>query len=414
MTLRIGSANRDLMRRMNESSVFGIIHDHGPISRTDIAARSGLSLATISNITGVLIDQGIVIEQQAGASTGGRRPTLLAIRRDAAFAFGVKLTTEQIIVAITDLGARLVAQRAVPLGDEPTPEGMVARLGDVIDELRATDRTRKFVGLGLGMAGVIDRDAGVCRFSPFLPWRDVPLRGVLEERVAMGVIVENDVNALTVAERWFGAGAAARDFLVVTIGRGVGMGLVLNGELYRGGRDGAGEFGHVTVVEHGRRCNCGKEGCVEAYVSEPALAQAVRDATGTDIPFDTAIERAQSGDRNLAAIFADAGRVLGLALSGMVSVLNPTLLLLSGEGTRFVDLMLPALLDTLADQCFDRYFDDLEVRVQPWGDDAWARGAAALVLDDFFHPADLRLAGQSLAHGATRGHPLGREILTTR
>lgn len=388
--IRKHSANRELMRRMNEANVFGVIHDFGPVSRTEIARRSGLSLATVSGITGSLIDQGIVTEESAGVSTGGRRPILLAIDRAAACAVGVKLTNEHVIIALTDLGADLVDMRRIPLGDDTAPGAVVDRLGEGFDDLREHHPDRHIIGLGLGMAGVIDRDRGVCRFSPFLPWRDVQLRDRIEARTGLPTIVENDVNALTIAARWFGAGAAYPSFLVVTIGRGVGMGIMIDRRLYRGSRDGAGEFGHITVVEHGRRCNCGKDGCVEAYASESAILHAARAVTGDGITLDEAISGARSGDTRLIEVFREAGHILGLALSGVICLLNPALIVISGEGTRFVDLLMPSLRHALGTYSFDGFADDVEIAVEAWGDDAWARGAAALALDDYFHPPEPR------------------------
>lgn len=390
MARLVRSANRELMRRMNEALVLGLIHDFGPISRSDIAEASGLSLAAISGIAGALIEQGIVIEERRGESTGGRRPVLLAINHAAALVIGVKLTQEQIIVALTDLGAEIVAQRACPLDGDLHPRRVVSLLGDLVDELRAAHPGRRILGLGVGMAGIIDREHGVCRYSPFLQWRDVPVRELLEARVGMPVIVENDVNALAIAERWFGAGAASPDFLVVTLGAGVGMGLMLNGELYRGARDGAGEFGHSTVIEGGPLCNCGKRGCVEAYVGEPALRRAVRETTGEPTSLEAAIDRARAGDETLAAVFATAGHMLGLGLASVLNLLNPSLVIVGGEGAHFLDLLLPSLRETLARHCFADLFEGVELVVEPWGDDAWARGAAGLMLDAYFHPPSRR------------------------
>jgi predicted NBD/HSP70 family sugar kinase len=378
------------MRRMNEALVLGLIHDLGPISRSEIAEESGLSLAAISSIAGALIEQGIVIEERRGESTGGRRPILLAINRAAALVIGVKLTQEQIIVALTDLGAEIVEQRARPLGPDLHPDTVVAALASLVDELRAAHPGKRVLGLGLGMAGIIDRDQGVCRWSPFLHWRDVPVRDLLEARVGVPVIVENDVNALAIAERWFGAGAGAPDFVVVTLGVGVGMGLMLNGELYRGARDGAGEFGHSTVIEGGPLCNCGKRGCVEAYVGEPALRRAAAEAAGEPIAFEAAIERARAGDETLAAVFANAGHMLGLGLAAVLNLLNPSLVIVGGEGAHVLDLLLPSLRETLARHCFADLFEGVDLVVEPWGDDAWARGAAGLMLDEFFHPPKQR------------------------
>ncbi|MFL5758749.1 MAG: ROK family protein [Thermomicrobiales bacterium] len=388
MARKIRSANRDLMRRMNETLVLGITYDFGPISRSDIAETSGLSLATISSITGALIEEGIVIEQSPGESTGGRRPILLAIDRAAGLIVGAKLTQEHIVVAMTDLGGDVVEQRAMPLGSDLQPESVISALGALVDGLRSAYADRRFLGLGIGMAGIIDRAEGICRYSPFLHWRDVPIRQMLESRIGMPVIVENDVNALTLAERWFGAGAGLLNFLVVTLGAGVGMGMLLNGELYRGGHDGAGEFGHSTVIENGPLCNCGKRGCVEAFVSEPALQRAAVETFGRDIGLEEAIALARAGDDRAMELFRSSGHVLGLALSSVINVLNPTLVIVGGEGTLFLDLLLPSLKEALAAHCFADLFNDIDLVVEPWGDDAWARGAAVLMLDDFFHPPD--------------------------
>jgi N-acetylglucosamine repressor len=405
MALRIRSANRDLMRRMNETLVLGLIHDLGPISRSGIGEVSGLSLATISNITGSLIEEGIVIEQGPDESTGGRRPILLAIDRGAGLIIGAKLTQEQIVVALTDLGAEVVEQRASPLGDDLRPESVIATLGNLVDDLRSAYATRRFLGLGIGMAGIVDRERGVSRYSPFLHWRDVQIREMIEARVGMPVIVENDVNAFTLAERWFGAGSQSPNFIVVTLGAGVGMGMMLNGELYRGGHDGAGEFGHSTVIENGPLCNCGKRGCVEAFCSFSALQRAAAESLGAEVTLDEAIARARAGDRQAGEIFQSAGHVLGLALSSVVNILNPTLIIIGGEATPFLDLLLPSVRAALAEHCFADLFNDVDLVVEPWGDDAWARGAAVLMLDDFFHPPEPDAQPETDGAGRRRSRP---------
>lgn len=387
MALRSRSANRDLMRRMNEALVLGLIHDVGPISRSEIAEASGLSLAGISSIVASLIEQGIVVEESRGESTGGRRPILLAINRAAGLVIGVKLASDHAVVVLTDLGGELVEYRSTPIAAEASLLGVVEALGATVDELTAANPDRHFLGLGLGMAGIVDRERGVCRYSPFFRWQDAPVRQLLSERTGLPVIVENDVNALTLAERWFGAGAGSPNFLVVTLGAGVGMGLVLNGELFRGSRDGAGEFGHSTVIEGGPRCNCGKRGCVEAYVGEPALRRDASAAAGAPLTLDEAIALARAGDAAVLAVFERAGHVLGFALAATINVLNPSLVIVGGEGAQYLDLLLPSLEQALAEHAFHDLFSGVRLVVEPWGDDAWARGAAGLMLDEYFHPS---------------------------
>ncbi|MER3484871.1 MAG: ROK family protein, partial [Chloroflexota bacterium] len=170
------SANRRLLREINATLILGIVREHGPIARTDIATLSGLSPATVSGITNDLIAQGLIYEQEAGASTGGRPPILLSLNRQAGLVLGAKLTEREIVSALIDLDAAIV---------------------DLVSDLRSRHARQRIFGLGLGMAGVIDRRAGVCRFSPFFRWRDVPLGPLLAERLGLPVILDNDVNTLT-------------------------------------------------------------------------------------------------------------------------------------------------------------------------------------------------------------------------
>jgi predicted NBD/HSP70 family sugar kinase len=386
MSLRLRSGNRQLIREINQSLILSLVRNHGPISRTDIAETAHLSLATVSGITSGLIEQGLIYEHEAGTSTGGRRPILLALNRRAGLVIGAKLTETQIVAALTDLNAEVLERAAAPLGADHQPEAVVAALGALVDQLRAAHPDQRIFGLGLGMAGVIDRREGICRFSPFLQWHAVPLRQMLEQRLDLPVVIENDVNTLTMAEQWFGAGVGMNDFLVITLGRGIGMGMVLNGSLYRGGCGGGGEFGHTTIVPDGPRCDCGKRGCLEALVADPAILQRMHTAFGRPLTMDEAVGLARHGDPTAQGIFAAAGRTLGMALANLVNIFNPPLLVIGGEGTRALDLLEEPLQETLRAHCFEGFFDDMRLVVEPWGDDAWARGAASLMLDELFRP----------------------------
>jgi predicted NBD/HSP70 family sugar kinase len=362
-----------------------VIHDRGPIARTEIASITSLSPATVTGITGALIGQGLVYEQEVAESTGGRPPVLLSINRDAGCVVGIKLTESQIVAALTDLGGNTLVSRTIDLGGHRSPEAVVERIAGVTEAFRGQFPDRRFYGAGIGLAGAIDRRAGICRFSPFLHWRDVPLRALLEARIACPVVIENDVSALTLAERWFGLGAGLTDFVVVTLGRGIGLGMVLDGRLYRGGKGAGGEFGHLSVDANGPLCDCGKHGCLEALVGEQALTREIAEKLGSNYTLADGIERARLGGAQAREIFDRAGETLGTALAGIVNLLNPTRIIVGGEGVQTLDLLLEPMRSALATHCFDGLYDDLELIAEPWGDDAWARGAAGLVLDDLFH-----------------------------
>lgn len=405
MGRRLRSGNRRLIREINQSLVLGIVRDQGPISRTDIAELAGLSPATITDITGVLIEQGLIYEHEAGVSTGGRRPILLALNRQAGLVLGAKLTDREIVSALIDLDGEIVDRQTASLGGDGTLDHVVAVLAGLVADLRARHPGRRVFGLGLGLAGVVDRRTGLCRFSPFFRWHDVPLGQLLEERLALPVVLDNDVNTLTLAEQWFGAGAGVTDFLVVTLGRGVGMGMVLDGRLYRGGNGGAGEFGHATMEVDGPPCDCGKRGCLEALVSSPALLRKLRASLGRALTYDEAVALARAGDPIARAVFVEAGHTLGLALSHLINIFNPPLLIVGGEGAVAADLILDPLRETLRAHCFDGFFDELRLVVEGWGDDAWARGAAGLMIEELFRPPLYRDegAGASLAAAGITG-----------
>ena len=387
MVLRLRSGNRELIREINKSLVLSLVRDHEPISRTAISQTVNLSPATVSGITGELIEQGLIYEHEAGTSTGGRRPILLALNRQGGFVIGIKLAETHIVAALTDLGANVIDQRAAPLSDDDRqPEAVVAVLADTVNKLRSLHPERNIFGVGLGMAGAVDRRLGICHFSPFLNWHDVPLRRMLEQRLELPVVLENDVNTLTMSEKWFGAGVGVNDFLVITLGRGIGMGMVLNGQIYRGGCGGGGEFGHITVVPDGPQCECGKRGCLEALVSDPAILRRMRSAIGRDLTMSEAAVLARQGDSTAQGIFNAAARTLGMAIADLVNIFNPPLLIVGGEGARAFDLLLKPLQEALQANCFNGFFDDMRLVVEPWGDDAWARGAASLMLEELFRP----------------------------
>lgn len=384
VALRAGS--KQLIREINQSIVLNAIRAHGALSRTDIAAIANLSLATVSGITAELIEAGLIYEQTNGVSTGGRRPILLALNANAGYVVGIKLTETEAVAVLTDLGATVVARHAEPI-DDHEPSAIVARLVSAVRALTPAARGRPVFGVGVGLAGVVNRMHALVHYATYFGWRDVPLAELLEARLDMPVVIDNDVNALTAAEQWFGAGRGVEHFLVISLGRGIGLGMVLDGRLYRGAGGGAGEFGHTTVVPDGPRCACGKAGCLETLVSDPALAQRAANVLGRSVTIGQALDLALQGDAAIQGIFTAAGRTLGLAVANLVNVLNPALIIIGGEGARAGSLVIEPFQAALRANCFNGLGDTLQVIIEPWGDEAWARGAASLFLSELFQPA---------------------------
>lgn len=385
------TGNRDLIRAINRSHVLNAIKAYGPIGRADIARRTGLSPATVTSISAKLISQDLVLEKSAGDSSGGRPPILLVINPKGAYVVGIKLTESHAICALTDLEALVIAKSSMPLSGH-NPEAVVDDLAQMVLAILREQKIAKknLLGVGVGLAGIVDAEEGILRQSPIYGWDNVPLRSMLQSKLHIPVYIENDVNTLTLTEKWFGHGQGLDNFLTVTVGRGVGLGIVVNGEFYRGQTGGAGEFGHTAIDPQGPVCACGKRGCLEAYVGDPGLVRAAQAAVargklpGPVESLDDLLSLAQQGNKAAIRIFEEAGRILGIGVANLINVFNPKKIIISGEGTRESDLLFVPMKESIQLNTMPGLFDPDTVVIAPWGDDAWARGAAGLVLREVF------------------------------
>jgi predicted NBD/HSP70 family sugar kinase len=384
--------NRDLMRAINRSIVLNQIKAYGPIPRADLARRTHLSPATITGITAELIQDGLIYEKEMGDSSGGRRPIRLALNPRGGFVIGVKLTEDHLSVALTDLEATVLARRTIPLADsllENVLDSMVRSVLALLEEEHIP--TSQFLGVGVGLAGIVDAGRGILRESPFLGWgTNVPLAELLRQRLDVPIYIDNDVNTLTMTELWFGRGRGFNHFIIVTLGRGLGAGIVIDGKLYQGHSGGAGEFGHFVVDPNGALCGCGKRGCLETYVADPALVRLAQEAYrdgGQDFvvtQVETLIERASSHDPIAQQVFSQAGEVLGRNLANLVNLLAPQLIVISGEGVRSGEWLFSAMRRALKLYVLPNLADGYELQVDVWDEYAWARGAAGQVLRQIF------------------------------
>jgi len=386
------TGSKRLLRDLNQSIALNLIAARGPLSRTDLARESGLPAATISRIIGDFVAADLVLETASDASSGGRRPILLRVNPTAGYVVGVKLREDALTVAVCDLSCAVIYQCEAALPD-PAPHRAVTTIAAAVERCigAAGVARRAVLGVGVGLSGLIDSARGLCRYSAILDWRDVDLGPALEYKLRLPVRVDNDVNTLAVAERQFGAGRDAADFLLVTVGRGVGLGIVIGGEIYRGARGGAGEVGHMTVdtSPDAPPCNCGKRGCLEAVASDYGI---VRAATGVEpghrveAAMRDVLDRAIAGDAATRAIFMRAGAALGVAVANLINIFDPALVLLGGEGLRAGDLILEPARAMIPRHAFGRSHDDIALSVCPTEEADWARGAASLVLREVFRP----------------------------
>ena len=378
--------NRDLIRAINRSIILNTVKTLGPVARAEVARQTGLSPATVTAITADLIAEELIFEKLTGDSSGGRRPILLAINPGGRTVAGIKLMEDHAVGALTDLEATIIARQTVQL-PASEPEEVLRALSAMVDALLAQAGVPrgKLLGVGLGLAGIVDSERGILRQSPFLGWRDLPVRDLLQAKINAPVYIDNDVNTLTLAEKWFGLGQDVDDFLTVTVGRGIGMGIVVNRQFYRGWRGGAGEFGHTVIDPEGPLCDCGKRGCLEAFVSDPGILRAATEALGRPVgSVDELLTLAELGNGQAQAVFAHTGEILGRAVANLVNIFDPQRIIISGEGVRYGKWLFDPMCASVEQNTMPGLRQDTLISIEPLGDDAWARGAASLVLRELF------------------------------
>lgn len=396
--------NRDLIRAINRSTILNTIKTHGAIPRAEIARLTGLSPATVSGISAELIQENLVFEKETGDSSGGRRPIMLAINPHGGYVVGIKVMDDHALGALTDLESTPLGKQSYPLTDT-SPLGVSQALIELVSELlhKSENPSPNLMGVGIGLAGIVDSVQGVVRQSPFFGWNDVPLRELIQDRVNVPVYLDNDVNTLAFAEKWFGAGRGIDNFLVVTFGRGIGLGIVVNGQFHRGARGSAGELGHTVTQPGGELCACGKRGCLEMYASEPAMlrqsAEAFQQGRLSSLPKtpEEMVTLAANGEPAAQEIFAQSGRLLGQSIANLINIFNPERILINGEGVRAGNWLFDPMRAAIDEHTMPSLRQDVSILIEPLGDDAWARGAASLVLHEIFESPIKRQRESELA-----------------
>jgi len=363
--------------RDSTNEVLRAIATHGPLSRAQLARDLGLSGPTLTQATKYLMDRGLITEVEQSPSTGGRPATLLGLVANAGQVLGVKLAEDHAVGVCVNLQSEILWEFEVPFssrGDDAVKE-LTALLRKQIKRLKG-----QLLGIGIGIPGVVSPLDSSTADSAMLGWNKVNVGKQISDELHTPVLLENDVNTLAIAESLYGHGRDVSNFLTITLGRGIGMGLVINGELYAGSY-GAGEFGHVNAVSGGLDCECGKNGCLETVASSPAIHAAAvaagyvpRSASMSQL-WDVARKNRKIADE----LFSKPAELLGIALANVINIFGPELIFISGEGVEGWDLWEITFQKSLKTHVVPT-MDNFDIEVDPWDDAKWALGATSIVL----------------------------------
>ncbi|MEM7270092.1 MAG: ROK family transcriptional regulator [Pseudomonadota bacterium] len=370
--------------------VLAEIRRRDEVARVDLADALDLSPATVTSATATLLESGLIVESQSTAGAGRGRPRVqLALNADACLVAGAKLNAGSVTVALLNFCGEVLADSTASFtGDTIGPEAMTSALMGALDEVlgQLGITAEHLMAFGMGIPGFVETESGLCHWSPILTGAPVDVRALLSAHLPCPVFVDNDANLVTLAELWFGLGKTETNFLVATVEHGVGLGIVINGALYRGGRGLGAEFGHTKVQIDGALCRCGQRGCLEAYVADFALAREASAALSDEgaATADALVrlaEEARLGRPIPASIYQRAGRMLGLGLANLANIFDPDLIVMAGERMATHDLMAAEVEATLSANRIVADRAPTPVRIHRWGDSLWARGAGALALD---------------------------------
>lgn len=379
-----------------EELLFWRIYDRPQCQRGDLAEHFGVSAATVSRAVALLAGKGLIVETEAGNAAPGRKPYLVQVNSLLATLLGLEIDVDRVLAVVTDMAGVLLGRGAARcdagkgLGAvlAASRQAAAAAMGD------AGVHPSAIRHLGAGHPGHLDIDNGVCLYWANAPgWSGVPVRDSLSEAFGMQVTVDDRSRALALGERrtspedWRHSTA-----VYISAGSGIGMGIFIDGRLFRGGNHRGGEIGHTLIDPGGPPCNCGSRGCVEAYAGTGAILRRASESLGAGVPtlldrnkpltIEAVVSAARQGDAACAAALDAACRAIGVAVANLVQILNPTLVVLCNKLARLAgDQLRECVLHAVAKQCVIPGSRPAEVRVSPPKKDISAVGCALLAAE---------------------------------
>ncbi|WP_163580352.1 ROK family transcriptional regulator [Gracilibacillus saliphilus] len=385
------------MKSINKSIILNKIRTAGTISRAQIAKETQLTPPTVGSIVKELLEQGLIKESQLGISQGGRKPTMLVLNTNGFHIIGIDVGPSDIRFIISDLAGEIVDEVEQEIAEELTNDSFLNMLTIGVEQLVTKQSSLQYIGIGVAMHGVVDSEQGISIFAPNLNLRHISIKDHLEAAFEMDVKVENDAKALALGEAWFENQMANKSMIAVNVGRGIGAGLVIDGKLYSGEHGIAGEIGHMTVDLYGKKCSCGNEGCLQTVASGPAIAEKAielleqgnasslllyRETITAEVVHQAAME----GDRLAQDVLKEAGTYLGIALTNLIHVCNPSTIIIGGGVSNADSYILDPVIDTIKTRAISERAQTTPVYLSKLGEYGSSLGAVALILSELFEP----------------------------
>ncbi len=391
------TGDQALVRQINLALIMHSLRTQAPISRASLSQTTNLNKTTVSDLINELNKRGFVKELGMQSSGTGRPATLLTLNPQAGYIVSAEIAVDFLEVLVTDFAPQAIWQAKEPIRPGTSPEIVLNRLIEMLRQASAKGQTvsKNFLGLAVGVPGMVDFATGTILFAPNLKWRNVPLRPWLEqENFGVPIFVDNEANMATLGEHYFGAAKGYNEVLYLSANVGLGGGLLRNGQLYRGANGVAAEYGHMTLDPHGERCNCGNYGCWETFVNQDALCKKIVQALQRGessslaekiqgpqdcVTVEMIVEAAQAGDRLAIHAIQEVGRYLGIGIASLLNALNPEIVVLGGILSIASEFLFPAANDEIQKRALPWNRETLKIVRAAHGSDACVKGGVATV-----------------------------------
>ena len=395
--------------------IFREFYFSGTLSCADLSERIGKSLPLTMNILNELIEEGFVKESGYAASSGGRRPVMYTIKPDTLYILSVAMDQLVTRISIMDMSNHHIAgieKVELPLQKNPAALSTLAEKLEEVIRKSGVDK-KKIIGAGIGMPGFIDSKKGIN--YTFLDSDDKTITQYLSEKLDIPVYIDNDSSLIALAEFRFGAARNQKNAMVLNIGWGIGLGMVLNGELFRGHNGFAGEFSHIPIFNNNKICECGKTGCLETETSLLVVIEKAIDGLktgrlsglGKQFPsglveqdWEAIVNAAIRGDQYVIELLSEAGYNIGRGVAILIHLVNPESVILSGRGTLAGKVWQAPIQQALNEHCIPRLAANTTISISTLGYDAELIGSAALVMEhqikEHFKPAEKKKSSKAV------------------
>lgn len=386
------TGNIQLVKKINKSIVLESVRKNAPISRADIAQSTGLNKGTVSSLVSELIIESFVYESGPGTSSGGRRPVLLHFNHQAGYAIGIDIGVTEILSIITDLEGTIIHEQTLHLANTQFPsvmESIFQLIDQCIDHM--PNSPYGIIGIGIGIPGMINNKDQIL-LAPNLKWKNVNIKQQLEDRYDFPIIIENEANAGAYGEKLYGAGKDTQDLVYMSVGTGIGTGIIIDNHLFKGANGLSGEMGHISIDLNGKTCQCGNIGCWELYASEQALINEANQKKDlltckqnqrVPIDLDELMILAETNCSPAIELFHQAGQYLGMGMINIINTFNPSKIIIGNRLAKASHWLETSLLKVVNERAIAYHQNHVDICFSKLSSYSTALGVSAFVVDHF-------------------------------